>query len=298
MYFSEFNILKFLNNLVNLENEKYLQSISEVSLDYTNEKSLIKSNTKILNYEKIIEKTFQNQISPATVDGLYFNFNKKNKLTLFFIEFKGDNLTRKKWKEYFKENILSLPDNICKNQQKSCPINKLKKESLNTIYEHYNDEIIHQLHIKPIESLFIGLPKLYEDFYDEKFDEIAIISNYVNCKVHIVSPNNAKNQSNSHLTTKDEIKDKYSLYVNRKLFEYETFNDEEYKENFIPKIDLFPISFLDIIVSVVDKIKANNLPSSEISKILINHISEKQLNVTDKQKEKLKRIINHFTIAS
>ena len=49
MYFSEFNILKFLNNLVNLENEKYLQSISEVSLDYTNEKSLIKS----------LKKTFQ-----------------------------------------------------------------------------------------------------------------------------------------------------------------------------------------------------------------------------------------------
>lgn len=70
MYSNKFFFIKFLNHLVHLDNDRYLQTISEVSTD-KNKDSLVKSNTKILNYEKIIENAFQNKISPATVDGLW-----------------------------------------------------------------------------------------------------------------------------------------------------------------------------------------------------------------------------------
>ena len=294
MYSNEFNFIRFLNNLIHLDNDKYSQTISEVSKDKNNKKSLVKSNSKVLNYEKIIEKTFHNQISPATVDGLYFNFNKNNKLTLFFIEFKGDDLTRKSWKSYFKENILSLPANACKNQKNNCPIHNLDYNQLKILYEHYNDEIIHQLHIKPIESILIGLPQLFENYTNEKFKKIDIISNYIKCKIHIISSDPSKNKSNSHLTSKKEVKDKYSLYVNRKFFEYQTFSVEDYKENFIPKIDLFPISFLDIIISSVDQINENNLSLNDTSNILNNYLSKNKLRINEQQKEKLIKTIKYY----
>ncbi|SDA67537.1 hypothetical protein [Methanobrevibacter millerae] len=294
MYSNEFNFLRFLNNLVHLDNDKYSQTISKVSIDKENKKSLVKSNTKILNFEKIIEEAFQNQSSPATVDGLYFNFNKNNKLTLFFIEFKGDDLTRKSWKSFFKDNILSLPANACKNQNVNCPIKNLEYNQLKTLYEHYNDEIIHQLHIKPIESILIGLPQLFENYANEKFEKIDIISNYIKCKIHIISSDSSKNKSNSHLTSKKEVKDKYSLYVNRKFFEYQTFNVEDYKENFIPKIDLFPISFIDIIISIVDQINENNLSMDDTSNILNNYLSKNKIKIKEQQKVKLIKTIKYY----
>lgn len=292
MYSNKFFFIKFLNHLVHLDNDRYLQTISEVSTD-KNKDSLVKSNTKILNYEKIIENAFQNKISPATVDGLYFNFNKYNKLTLFFIEFKGDNLAKKSWKNYFKDNILSLPENACEKENENCPIKNLSYNNLKTLYEHYNDEIIHQLHIKPIESMIIGLSDLFEDYSNEKLENVDIISNYINCNVQIIYPK-ARNEANSNLTTNSEVKDKYSLYVNRNLFKYKIYSVEDYKENFIPKIDLFPISFLDIIIDIVEEIMENNLSINDVTDILTNYTNEHELKINDKQKKKLIKIIKFY----
>ena len=113
MFSNYLNFLKFLNYLKNYECEDnpYFENIANVS-DDKHGGSLINSDELMLNFENIRNNVFSNQkIIPSTVDGLYFNFNNKHLiLTLYFVEFKGGELSNESFKYYINEKIIPLID--------------------------------------------------------------------------------------------------------------------------------------------------------------------------------------------
>ena len=122
MYSNKLEFLEFLNWLINLNNGKYYENLTSVSSSKgENPKSLVESDVRILNIEQIMLDRYGEDQIPAIVDGIYFNFNKRNKLCLSFIEFKGDKLDKKPLKEYYKNNICTLKDNTCGIPNLDCP---------------------------------------------------------------------------------------------------------------------------------------------------------------------------------
>ena len=95
MFSNYLNFLKFLSYLKNHEcvENPYCENVTRVSENKHGE-SLVISDELMLNFENIRNDIFSNQkIIPSTVDGLYFNFDKKHLiLSLYFVEFKGGEL--------------------------------------------------------------------------------------------------------------------------------------------------------------------------------------------------------------
>lgn len=113
---------------------------------------------------------------PASTDGLHFRIGLKNNI-LYFIEFKNTPLDGVDYTKKFKKINGSLYKH-CAYQQDFCPITLENLNCLHEIYIHFEDERICKLKIKTNESLFFGLPMLYEHYcknnglnYKEKLKE-------------------------------------------------------------------------------------------------------------------------------
>lgn len=296
MYSDELSFLKFLNYWINYNDKQYYNEISMISAKTRGDPStaLFFSDRKMLNLEEIVLDYFGNNIHPAIVDGLYFNFNKKNELCLFFIEFKGTKLNKKAWKTYFKENIKSLPNNVCDNQHENCPIKRLNEDSLKEIYGQYADEILVQLKMKPLESLLIAIPTLFKKFYRLNFTDNFILNNYFNCYVYVVHKGGSTNPGNSHLTSK-HIKNKYALFKrNGLIYDYEVYSKNGFNNNMIPKIDNFPIHFLKNMLCIIYEFKDKS-KESNVKELIFNRLNEElnneSLDIPYKHKRRLVEVI-------
>ena len=295
MYSDEFQFIEFLNYLIQLQNKKYYNDISIVSAEVKNDSStaLVNSEQKMLNLEDLVLDYYGDNISPSIVDGLYFNFNKNNELCLFFVEFKGNKLNKKAWKTYFKENIKNLPDAVCSNQHEDCPINNLDKNSLDKIYNQYADEILVQLKMKPLESLLIAIPTLFKEFSESNRKSNYILNNYFNCYIYVVHAGGT-NPSNSQLTSND-IKDKYGLYKNNGLIcDYMVLSKSGFNRYMSPKMEKFPIHFLNNILKVINEFKdKSNTPN--FKDLVINRLNEEllkeSLDIPNKHKYRLFEVI-------
>ena len=296
MYSDELLFLKFLNNLIHMQENKYYNNVSMVSASTRGDPStaLISSDMKMINFEDLVLDYYQNNNSPSIVDGLYFNFNKKNELCLFFIEFKGNKLTKKAWKNYFEENIKKLPDNVCTNQHADCPIAKLDEYSLNKIYEQYADEILVQLKMKPLESLLIAIPTLFKHFSGLDSKSNYLLNNYFNCYIYVVHAGGDENPLYAQLTSND-VSDKYSLFKNNGLiYDYMVLTERNFKSNMISKMEKFPIHFLNNILSIIDEFKdKSEEPNVKelISNRLENELIHESLNIPNKHKTRLFKVI-------
>lgn len=293
MYSDELLFLEFLNYLVQLHDNKYYNTISIVSEDKMG-KSLIISDKKMLNFEDVVLNHYKDNISPAVVDALYFNFNKDNKLSLFFVEFKGNKLNKKAWKTYFEENIKILPDNACNNQHENCPIRKLDKNSLDKIYEQYADEILVQLKMKPLESLLIAIPTLFKEFSGLNFKSNYILNNYFNCYIYVVHAGGSENPLYTQLTSND-ISDKYSLFKNNGLiYGYMVLTEKTFKKNVISKIEKFPIHFLNNVLEIIYEFK-DKTDESNVKELIFNRVDDElikeSLDIPYKHKRRLVEVI-------
>lgn len=111
---------------------------------------------------------------PSTVDALYYRFLNVNKLELFLVEFKSFDFNWDKDRDYNaslnkvlrKLNEIELDDYTQKGIDR-----------LNSIRDSYGNTIEFSLRLKPYESLFVVLPKLYDEYckknnisLDEKLD--------------------------------------------------------------------------------------------------------------------------------
>ncbi len=304
MFSNYLNFLKFLDYLRNYEclENPYFGDITTVSSD-KNGRFLVESDELMLNFENIRNNIFNyHKIKPSTVDGLYFNFDKKHMiLSLYFVEFKGSKLSNLSFSYYFESNIIPLIDEQC-GFGDDCPINNLNKRVLEKMLDGYSDKISNNLKIKPFESLFIIFPKICEEYANEnglKYsigDFYSFIFEKIRCHL-IVVYKSGENYINDEKTFASDIRDKYKVLKNNGVLnDYKVYDELDFKDNLLKDIEEFPFSFLDIIIpvseNVLNETKNPSKFGSLIKEKLDVNLSKIDLSINDSQKEMLRRVIS------
>ena len=170
--------LKKFSEFLDYYKENYAKPSWEISLpkpeddDFKNGKQipLVNSDYIMLDFDSMCKdanfypkENLEECNRPSTVDGLYYRIIDENKLELFLFEFKNFYFT---WdnKLYYNaalKNIKGL---------RNCKSSKFQKgvEMLENIEQRLGNSIECSLKIKPYESLFVVLPKIYEEYCEEK----------------------------------------------------------------------------------------------------------------------------------
>lgn len=174
------SILRF-SEFLDFYKEKYGKTSSEISKPKPNEdeeirgelKPLVKSDFIMLDFDSMCDdakfypkrpKKFLNE--PSTVDAIYYRVIDDFKMELFLVEFKSFYFN---WDTmfYFDKTVEILLNNLTSfniNDNLTYGLNRL-----NNIKKSHGSTIEFSLRLKPYESLFVVLPKLYEE-YCEKMD--------------------------------------------------------------------------------------------------------------------------------
>ncbi|MBR2557430.1 MAG: hypothetical protein IKE95_03525 [Methanobrevibacter sp.] len=104
---------------------------------------------------------------PASTDGLHYVM-RNSKLILYFFEFKGLPINSIDYKSKLDSIINSLRFGHCSQPKMNCPLSEEIFKSLTNVKNRFGDEIICQLKIKTIESLFFTLPAIYKYYCEKK----------------------------------------------------------------------------------------------------------------------------------
>ena len=160
------DFLKFLDSF----KDDYFMSVTEISRAKTgNRQPLIWNNYPMFSLDDMCKKydLIEDNL-PKTMDAIKTKIDDDGKLILYLIEFKnfsmeGDDSTYKTLKALY--NVLKK-----KNKQtidyysdkKIISDNFLKKFAY--VKDHFVDSIEFDLKMKPIESIFVALPWLYEQY--------------------------------------------------------------------------------------------------------------------------------------
>lgn len=118
-------------------------------------------------------KTFcENDIrfTPKTTDAIWYK-KVKNTFYIFLIEFKGDYLCKNSSK-------CSLVDVLDTLKIKNLSFNnefKTEIESLEKIISKFSDKMLNGLAAKPLETVTISLPLIYEEYYEKNKDNIKFL---------------------------------------------------------------------------------------------------------------------------
>ena len=102
---------------------------------------------------------------PSTVDALYYRIIDENKIEFFMVEFKSFYFNWNSIGDY-TSSLFKIFKNIASfkiDEDLTIGINRL-----NSIRKTYGNTIEFSLRLKPYESLFVVLPKIYEEYCNEK----------------------------------------------------------------------------------------------------------------------------------
>ena len=111
---------------------------------------------------------------PSTTDALWYNLKEDGGLVLYFVEFKWHNLNRKK-------------------NQYSCS----------------DEDAIFKLRLKPFESIFIVLPKLFEDYCETYEKDFTDLNDFLKqCEIKVYSFVKSFDRKDGGLTSK---RNKYKI---------------------------------------------------------------------------------------
>ena len=115
--------------------------------------------------------------TPKTTDALFYRQNEDETLSLYFIEFKYHNLDTPDLKNTFEVIV----DDIYPDYDKKYKcLSKGYKKQLNKIKKYYGDEVEHKLILKPIESINVVIPALYEEYCQKEDKTPKDIKTYLN----------------------------------------------------------------------------------------------------------------------
>ena len=159
------------------KNHRFYDTITEISRKQSGKReSLIENDFKMYSLDDIKDgsKTLREN-PPKTTDALYYRI-KDGRLTLYLIEFKFHNLDNPDAKDVLNAFV----DNVFSEQKKYKCISRDEKYELNKVKRYYGDNVSHTLILKPIESLNVVLPTLYEEYCQENPDvEVIDIDDYL-----------------------------------------------------------------------------------------------------------------------
>lgn len=105
--------------------------------------------------------------TPKTTDALWYKKIKEN-FFIFLIEFKGDYLC----KNSSKCDLVDVIDTLkIKNDDYNHEFN-YEIKMLNKIVSKYSDRMLNGLAAKPLETVTIALPLIYEEYYENNKDSV------------------------------------------------------------------------------------------------------------------------------
>ena len=174
-------------------------------------KPLVNSNYILLDFDEMCsdadfypKKTKKDCNRPVSVDGVYYRILSENKIELSLFEFKSFNF---KWNSEgdYEASLKKVQDKL-----KKCGLdNKTRQglQRLEKIKKTLGSTIEFSLRLKPYESLFVVLPKLYDEYCDEKNipenDRIDLYNLFKSdmfiIKLFVIGKSNKKNKSSAYV---------------------------------------------------------------------------------------------------
>lgn len=143
------------------KNHKFHDTITEISRKESGDrKSLIENENFMYSLDDIAKgsKILSDNL-PKTTDALCYKEDGED-LSLILIEFKFHNLD-----DPDAEVLLdALVDNFFAEQKKYKCLTDDDKKDLNKIKNYYGDDVTNALILKPLESVKVVIPKLYEEY--------------------------------------------------------------------------------------------------------------------------------------
>ena len=142
--------------------EKFYKDITEISMSDFGE-SLIENDFKMYSLDEMCwDCKLLEEDTPKTTDALWFKESLDGKITLYIIEFKFHNFNNPNAKDMLEIMARDVNDSELEDKYK-CLSDKFKN-NLRKIKNYYGDEVEFSLIPKPIESLSIVIPTLYEQY--------------------------------------------------------------------------------------------------------------------------------------
>lgn len=146
--------------------EKFYKDITKISMSDFGE-SLIENDFKMYSLDEMCwDCKLLEEDTPKTTDALWFKESLDGKITLYIIEFKFHNFNNPNAKDMLEIMAKDVNDSELEDKYK-CLSDKFKN-NLRKIKNYYGDEVEFSLILKPIESLSIVIPTLYEQYCIDK----------------------------------------------------------------------------------------------------------------------------------
>lgn len=142
-------------------NHKFYDTITEISRKHSGKReSLIENDFKMYSLDDIAKSSNELRSNlPKTADAIFYKEDTDGKLSLYFIEFKFHNLDEPDARDL----LYSFVDEIYAYENKFKCVKKYRND-LNKVKKYYGDDITHSLILKPIESIKVVIPKLYNEY--------------------------------------------------------------------------------------------------------------------------------------
>lgn len=160
-------------------NHKFYDTITEISRKESRDRTpLIINKKEMYSLDDIAKGSMLlNDNLPKTTDALCYKEEEDGKFSIYLIEFKFHNLDNPDAGDQLKAFV----ENIYTERKKYKCIPDDEKYELNKIKKYYGDSVNHSLILKPIETLNVVIPKLYEEYCDKNPNKEKInIKEYLN----------------------------------------------------------------------------------------------------------------------
>ena len=155
-------------NFLNSFKSEYCKPISEISKSKTKKAdSVVEFDMNMLSFDDICQNSPKlNKQLPTSVDAIDYHVDGDDNLTFYIIEFKYHDLNEDK----VYKNLVQV-HNALKNKNKKYyefSDRKIISDSIlkkfETVREHFMDSVEVNLILKPLETINIDLPILYEEY--------------------------------------------------------------------------------------------------------------------------------------
>lgn len=166
---------EFIKFLCSFKDEYYCP-VTEISRAKTgNKQPLIYNKFKMFSFDDMCKEydLIKNHL-PKTMDAIHFEIDEDDKLTLYLIEFKNFSMTGI-YSTY--QEIEALHKSLKKKNNKTIdPYSDEKIISNNflkkfeNVKDHFVDSIEFDLRMKPLESILVSLPWLYDEYCNNNDD--------------------------------------------------------------------------------------------------------------------------------
>lgn len=232
--------------------DKYLQPLSEISKNVRG--PVVDTKTEMYNFDEICQntKSFREiENYSRTTDAFFYKIKNNGELKLYFIEFKGDYLeksTREKNMKYFAKSFKRCKNELPSaeelshielfNKHQTKLYGKLFSDSqckkIRQLNNKFSDSLMESLELKPLESIFVALPVIYEDYLEEHDDVKDInMKNFLEkCEKEIWVVGLCDNRHREHVQNRmsdsyhNKIKTQYERLKMAKIFDDYAIEDQ------------------------------------------------------------------------